>query len=166
MKIIDKEIDYRKRIGNFIDGKIESFLKENNIVLEGYSYYFRCAVIRDSREKAWGNFMSIDSEFYRYDAVLDNIKAKELFELLIDNQLNLKIYIFKNTSNVILITDNDVEVDEEHCIVSFFNERHASTQYFNYYDYFYYPYDCYDDNIEMKTLQEREMEEVDNNESY
>lgn len=160
----NKDINFRKKLGDFIDDKIESFLKENSIVLEDYKYYFRCAVIRDSRKKAWGNFMTIDHQkTYRYDVILDNEKAKELLELLTNNQLNLKIYIFKNTSNVILITDNDVEMDEEHCIVSFFNERHACTQYFDYYDYYYYPYDCCYD-IEMKTLEERE--EVDSNESY
>lgn len=155
-KILDKlNRKYFFDLAELINNKIKEHLKKNNIVLENYDYYFRCAVIRDSRAKAWGNFMTIDRHNLRSDFALTYEHYRELYELLEKKELNLKVYTFKNTSNVVLITDNDVEVDEEHCIVSFFNERNVSTQYFDYYDYYYYAYDYTYHDIELKTLEER-----------
>ncbi|AYV95965.1 hypothetical protein [Fusobacterium necrophorum] len=147
--------EYFYRLADLIEEKIQNYIKENNIVLQNNDYYFRCAVIRDSRDLAYGNFMTIEIDNYKRDPILNNKRCKLLYELLEKKELNLKVYTFKNTSNVVLITDNDVEVDEEHCIVSFFNERNVSTQYFDYYDYYYYAYDYTYKDIDLKSLQER-----------
>lgn len=134
-----------------IEEQIAKHLEKNDITLKKDDYVFRCAIIRNRKEKN-GSFMYIDSEIYETKNTYKPEDFEEIHRLLNDKKLKLRIYIFKKNKNVVLITDDDVQIDENHCFVDFINET-GRTHCFDYYDnviYYSYPHE------ERRSLEKRE----------
>lgn len=148
LKRIDKKFQKRKKeeekpaneLRYVIEEQIAKHLEKNDIMLKKDKYAFRCAIIRNRTEEN-GSFMYIDSESYETKNTYKPNDFKEIHKLLNDKKLKLRIYIFKKNKNVVLITDNDIEIDEKYCLVHFVDKK-GESHYFDYYDnatYAYYP---------------------------